>query len=220
LPAENAHLLNIAIHVAAGAIGILIGLFMLATDKGTHRHRTVGRVFVAFAGVVCLSAIVGSALFRFIPLFAVLSLLVPYVLLSGWHVIYTKDAGPDRWDAALLIAGVTAAAALVPVLTANAASGKSSPVVLATLGTLACVLLYDAARWLFPKRWHAASWRFEHIYKILSALFGMMSAAVGNIFQTTVAQLGPSAIGILFIVWFFWREMQLRKRIARAMPAA
>jgi hypothetical protein len=155
---------------------------------------------------VCITAVIGSALFRFIPLFAVLSLLVPYVLLSGWHVIYTKNLGPDKWDAALLVIGSVMAAALVPILAAHALKSQNSTVAYATLGSLAAVLLYDALRWLLPRWWHAKSWRYEHIYKILSALFGMISAAVGNIFQTTLAQLGPSVIGILVITWFFWHE--------------
>jgi uncharacterized membrane protein len=213
----NLHLLNIAIHVFAGTLGILIGLYMLVTDKGSRRHRVGGRVFVGFASVVCLSAIIGSVFFRFIPLFAVLSLLVPYVLLSGWHVIYTQAAGPDRLDAILLVVGIAAAAGLVPVLaSAGNAPGSSAPVVFSTLGALGFVLLYDTARWVFPKRWHATTWRFEHIYKILSALFGMMSAAVGNIFHTTWAQLVPSGVGIAVVLWFMWRELRGQRLAARS----
>lgn len=214
---SHLHSLNIGVHVTTGTLGILIGLFMLATAKGTRRHRAFGRVFVGFAGVVCLSAIIGSVFFRFIPLFAVLSLLVPYVLLSGWHVIYTKAAGPDRLDGLLLVMGLVAAAGLVPILASGAnAPGSSMPVVYSTLGALGIVLVYDALRWIFPAHWHATLWRFEHIYKILSALFGMMSAAVGNIFQTTWAQLLPSAVGTAIMVWFLWREARKRRLAAPA----
>lgn len=211
------HYLNIVIHVATGTLGILIGLFMLVTPKGTRLHRSIGRVFVGFAGVVCLSAIVGSVFFRFIPLFAVLSLLVPYVLLSGWHVIYTKTAGPNRIDAALLVIGIAGAAGLVPILAqAGNAPGSSAPVVYSTLGALGIVLVYDTLRWIFPKHWYATLWRYEHIYKILSALFGMMSAAIGNIFQTTWAQLLPSAVGTAIMIWFLWRESRERRPAAPA----
>ncbi len=203
----NPHLINIAIHVFAGAIGIVIGLYLLIAAKATPRHRIVGRVFVGFASVVCITAIVGSALFRFIPLFAVLSLLVPYVLLSGWHVIYTQKSGPNWLDAILLLAGIAGAVALVPILaTADKLPGSAAPVVYSTLAALALVMVYDLARWCFPGHWHAGTWRFEHIYKILSALFGMMSAAVGNIFHTTWAQLVPSAVGIVIVIWFMARE--------------
>lgn len=207
------HFLNITTHVMSGSIGILLGLYLLVTAKGTRRHRLIGRVFVAFAGMVCVTAIVGSALFRFVPLFAVLSLLVPYVLLSGWHVIYTKGAGPNRLDAALLVVGIVAACMLVPVLAkAGNAPSSSVPVVYATMGALGFVLAYDAVRWVFPKHWHATMWRFEHIYKILSALFGMMSAAVGNIFHTTWAQLAPSVLGGVVLVGFMIQQVMVLRR--------
>jgi uncharacterized membrane protein len=201
------HQLNIATHVAAGSLGILLGLYLLATQKATARHRRIGRVFVASAAVVCVTAIVGTIFFRFMPLFAVLSLLVPYLLMSGWHAIYTREAGPNRIDAVLLVIGVIGACALVPILaTASRAPGSSSLVAYSTLGALAFVMAYDAARWVFPRRWHATTWRLEHIYKILSSLFGMMSAAIGNIFQTTFAQLAPSAIGLVVGLWFMVRQ--------------
>lgn len=212
-----AHLLNLAVHIGAGAVGILLGGVLLARAKGTRQHVRLGRVFVALAGAVGLSALVGSVFFRFIPLFAVLTLLVPYVLLSGWHVIYTKTLGPDTWDALLLLVAVAAAVLLVPVLLAAPPGGgsNSAVVVKATLGALAVVLVYDAARWLFPRRWHAHTWRYEHIYKIFSALFGMLSAAVGNLLGgVPVAQLAPSVLGVLAIAWFFWREARARKLAA------
>jgi hypothetical protein len=59
---------------------------------------------VALTLVVCLTAVIGNIVFRFMPLFAVLTVLVSYQLLSGWHVIYTRAAGPNAIDASLLIA--------------------------------------------------------------------------------------------------------------------
>ncbi len=213
------HLLSLALHVLAGALGILLGLVLLARAKGTPQHVRLGRVFVALAGTVGLTALVGTVFFRFIPLFAVLTLLVPYVLLSGWHAIYTKANGPDKWDALLLGVAIAAAGELVPVLL-NAPTGGCSngPVIKGTLGALALVLTYDAARWLFPRRWHARTWRYEHIYKLLSALFGMMSAAVGNLLGgVPAAQLAPSVLGGVAILWFFWREAR-RATVGIAHP--
>ncbi|WP_373896711.1 hypothetical protein [uncultured Massilia sp.] len=96
------HLLNLALHVGAGIAAIVVGLGLLAKTKGTPTHRRRGRIFVAFTLLVCATGIIGSVLFRFIPLFAVLTLLVTYQLLSGWHAVHTKAAGPDRIDALLL----------------------------------------------------------------------------------------------------------------------
>ncbi len=201
------HLLNVYVHVAAGSIGIVVGLVLLARDKGTAWHRAAGRAFAALASVVCVTAWLGTAFFRFIPIFAVLSLLVPYCLFSGWHVIYTRERGPNWVDALLIGLAFAGSVVLVPVLLAAPYESGSNPIVaMATLGALGAVVVYDAARWLLPVRWHAQSWRYEHIYKIVSTLSGMASAAAGNAFQNLWAQLMPSVAGMLVIGVCMWRE--------------
>lgn len=206
------HSTNVIIHVFAGSIGLVLGAILLMMAKGTTLHVKLGRIFIGFAAVVCTSALIGTVLFRFIPLFAVLTLLVSYLVLGGWRVIVTKDDGPASWDAALTACAVLGTAILLPVLLkADLSQGSSAPVIFSTSGAVIVVIAYDIAKWFFPQGWHARLWRFEHIYKVLSALFGMASAAVGNIFHTTLAQLLPSVIGTLIIAWFFWREFQRRK---------
>ena len=205
------HLTNIAVHVGAGAMGLLLGAILLALAKGTRLHRMLGRVFVGLAGLVCVSALVGTVFFRFIPLFAVLTLLVSYLVLGGWRVIYTQGRGPTAWDAALTACALLGTVLLVPVLLqADLGNGSSAPVIFSTLAAVVVVMAYDVAKWFFPRHWHARLWRYEHIYKVLSALSGMASAAVGNIFHTTVAQLLPSVLGTAVIAWFFWREARHR----------
>ena len=205
------HLTNIAVHVTAGTIGLVLGVVLLTLAKGTRLHRQIGRVFIGFAGVVCISALAGTVFFRFIPLFAVLTLLVSYLVLGGWRVIYTRDLGPGAWDAALTAGALLGTVLLVPVLLqADLSHGSSAPVIWSTLGAVGVVMAYDMAKWFFPHPWHARVWRYEHMYKVLSTLSGMASAAVGNIFHTTAAQLLPSALGSAVIAWFFWREARHR----------
>ncbi|OYU46634.1 MAG: hypothetical protein CFE44_01125 [Burkholderiales bacterium PBB4] len=200
-------MINVLVHVTAGALGLLLGIALLYLPKGTPRHRQLGKVFGGVAGVVCLSAWVGTIFFRFVPVFATLSLLVTYLVLGGWRVVYTQERGPAVWDAVLTAAAMAGTAILVPVLTkADTGQGSSAPVVFATLGAVAVIILFDIAKWYFPRRWHAKLWRYEHMYKLVSALSGMASAAVGNVFHTVSAQLLPSAIGTGVIALLFWRE--------------
>jgi uncharacterized membrane protein len=198
------HLLNILVHVGAGSAAIVLGFHVLGQPKDAILHRKRGRVFVLLTAVVCLSAIVGNAVFRFLPLFAVLTLLVSYQLLSGWHVIYTRAAGPNGLDAGLLLGAAAITAMLVRRLFADGAMvGADASVMYSTLAAVAMLLAYDAARWLFPRRWHAALWRYEHIYKILGCLFGMLSAAVGNTVRVGQPwpQLAPSVLGLIAVAW-------------------
>lgn len=199
------HLSNLALHVGAGIAAIGLGLALLAAAKGTPLHRRRGRVFVLLTLVVCATAVVGNLAFRFIPLFAVLTLLVTYQLLSGWHVLYTRTAGPNRVDALLSACAIAWALALLPALRGGAGAPS---VVYASLGALAVLLVYDTARWCFPRRWHAALWRHEHIYKMVASLFGMLSAASGNLVQVGQpwSQLLPSVLGMLTIALLIWRE--------------
>jgi uncharacterized membrane protein YuzA (DUF378 family) len=83
-----------------------------------------------------------------------------------------------------------------------------------TLAALALLLAYDAARWLFPLRWHATLWRYEHIYKILGCLFGMLSAAVGNTVRVGQpwSQLAPSVIGLVAIVCCMLRTQRCNRQ--------
>jgi uncharacterized membrane protein len=210
------HLLNIFVHIGAGIAGMAVGFYLLWKPKASVPHRRGGRVFAGLTLVVCASAAIGNVFFRFTPLFAVLTVLVTYQLLSGWHVIYTKAAGPDALDALLLLGGTAVAAVLLAKLFgAGLAQDAGISVVASSLAALGTVMAYDAARWLFPRRWHAALWRYEHVYKVVACLFGMLSAAVGNTIRAGQpwSQLAPSVAGIAVIVWFWTHNVRGADRL-------
>jgi uncharacterized membrane protein len=200
-----AHIANLAVHVTAGTIALGIGFTMLAKAKGTPGHRRLGRIFGGFTLVVCVSAAIGTAFFRFVPIFAVLSVLVPYQLIGGWRAVYTKGRGPAWIDGCLTLLALAIAVWLVPAVQAHPA--EAPVVVRSSLGALAAILLYDGARWLFPRRWHRTLWRYEHGYKLIASIFAMLSALVGNVVRVGQpwSQIAPSAIGMLVIAWYFFR---------------
>ncbi len=198
------NLINIVIHVFAGTVGLIIGFVLLARKKGDSTHRKWGKIYAFFVFVVCLSAAIGVTAFRFLPLFAVLTVLVFYQLISGWRVIYTKGSGPKLIDGIITFIGIFATVALVPILFANAELANPS-VLYSSLGALITILFYDVVRWVFPKNWHKTLWKYEHVYKLVATLFGMVSAFVGNVvrFGQPYSQILPSIIGILIILGFF-----------------
>jgi uncharacterized membrane protein len=215
---ELPHGINLAIHVGAGVVGIGLGLLQLARRKGDKRHGGTGRGFMAAALIVTGSATLGLIAFRFLPVFAVLTVLVTYVAIGGWRTARTRDAGPARIDLWWTLAGIVAAAALVPVLLNAPQTGSSQPVVVwSTLGGLATVLTYDLVRWTFPRRWFARLWLPEHIYKVNSALFGMLSAFAGNVVRwgQPWTQIAPSAIGMTVIFYWWWRSASFSRATAR-----
>ena len=202
------HLANLGVHIGAGVIGISLGMIQLARTKGDVRHQARGKWFMAALLTVAGSALIGTIAFRFMPLFAVLTLLTTYVGVGGWRVARTQARGPDRIDMIWSLLGLGAAIALVPILMRGPFEGSSQPVVVwSTLSAVGVLLSYDFARWTFPRRWFARLWLPEHIYKMCSALFGMISAFVGNVVRwgQPWSQIAPSAVGMLVIVYWWWR---------------
>lgn len=215
------HQLNLAIHVGMGTAAMAVGFYLVARAKGTPAHRKAGRLFVALTLAVCASAVAGNVLFRFVPLFAILTVLVLYQLLSGWHVIYTKAAGPDAVDALLTAGAALSTILLLPHL-ASAGAASASVVVYSSVGAVVALIVYDSARWIFPRRWHAALWRYEHIYKLLASLFAMLSAAAGNLVRSGQpwSQLGPTVLGAIVIAWFFRRNYRAHAGISATRTIA
>lgn len=207
-----AHLANLAIHVTAGSIALAIGFYMLANAKGTAKHRRWGRIFCYFTLAVCCSAIVGTIFFRFVPVFAVLSVLVPYQLVSGWRSSHTKDQGPSAIDGLWTLLAIACSAALAPLVLAHPA--EAPIVVYSSFGALACILAYDVIRWLFPCRWYRTLWKYEHSYKLIASIFAMLSALVGNVIRVGQpwSQIAPSAAGIFVIAYFFFQLSRKKNR--------
>lgn len=204
---HDLHLASLAIHIGAGSVAMLIGFVMLARAKGTRQHRQWGRIFGALGLVVCLSAALGTLLFRPEPLLAVLTATVLYQLVGGWRAVYTRERGPGRLDALWTLLGLAACAGLLLWLPDAPGTRNNSTVSYSTLAALISLVAYDLARWLFPPRWHATLWRYEHAYKLIAAQFAMLSALTGNVFRFWYPwpQILPSVAGLAVIAWSFWR---------------
>lgn len=197
------HLMNLILHIGAGTIALAIGFYVLSAQKGNAKHRYWGRLFGVFALLVCLSAAVGTLFFRFIPVFATLTVLVSYQLMSGWRSVYTKDKGPALIDGALTLAAIILAAIATQKIFSNPGSGNV--VVYSSLGAIAFITLYDTVRWLFPRSWFFHIWRYDHSFKLISSVFAMLSALVGNVIRVGQpwSQITPSVLGLICIVYFF-----------------
>lgn len=198
-------LLNIMIHVVAGALGIAIGLMLLIRTKGTDSHKRWGRLFCYCGLVVCCSAAIGLTFFRFLPVFAILNLLVFYQLVSGWRSAYTRHAGPAVVDLFFTLLVLVIFAVLFSIVLK---SNYGAPVILySTVATLILILVYDLLKWFFPRRVFSAFWKYEHLYKLISCVFGMISALTGNVVRIGQpwSQIAPSIIGMMVIMYFFYK---------------
>jgi uncharacterized membrane protein len=211
------HLINLAIHIAAGTIAITVGLVILATAKGTANHKQKGKLFAFLTLTVALSAAVGLTFFRFMPVFAVLTILVPYQLIGGWRVGHTKENGPNYVDALLTLAAIALAALITPLVAPNLQGAGT--IAYSALGGLYAVIAYDVAKWMFPTVWHKHLWLYEHSYKLVASLFGMVSALVGNVVRSGQpwSQLAPLIIGVA-VVGYFWIQIWRRTKCRNHAP--
>ncbi|MES2320640.1 MAG: hypothetical protein V4633_00075 [Pseudomonadota bacterium] len=203
------HLANLGVHIGAGAIGILIAIGILFMAKGTLRHRRQGQLFALCVLLVCVTATLGNIFFRFVPVFALLTVLVLYQLLSGWRSVRTKADGPGGIDAVLTASAVAATGLILFRLQqAPAEVGSNAAVVNATLAAIAVMLAYDTVRWVFPRTWFGRLWIYDHIYKLIASFGALLSAFAGNTlrFAQPWSQILPSVIGGLLIIWYFWRQ--------------
>ncbi len=216
MPNTVAHATNIALHVASGIAALGIGFRILARPKGTAAHRRLGLRFCYASIALCAFAFIGLTVFRFIPLFTVLLILAAYQFLSGWRIIYTKEGGPQPVDGLFTGATIVLTAALSPLLLRD-----GSVAVIATLASLAAVLAYDAVKWRFPRRWYVTLWQYEHTYKMVAALYGMVAAFVGSVLRVGQPWLQhvATAFGQLSIVYFFWRIAQRNGMQSRTAEA-
>jgi uncharacterized membrane protein len=207
---------NVLVHVLAGLIGIALGLCQLWGVKGDAAHRRVGLWFVGATSIVVLCAAIGVSVFRFLPMFAVLTVLVGYQLASGWRDAITQENGPRLSDLVLTLGALAMSVALFPALSdAPRGQSSSSSVVMATLGALLFILAFDLLRWLFPRRWFAKLWLATHLYKMCGALFGMISAFVGNVMVWVQpwSQLLPSVLGTFVIAYWLVRIARTGDRL-------
>lgn len=202
------HLVNLSAHIGAGAMAIALGVAILLRTKGDARHRRRGQWFGRLTTIVVVSAAIGLAAFRFLPLFAVLTVLVGYQLLSGWRVAHTQTRGPTWVDLLLTITTMILSVPLTRIALSQAPQSRA--VILSSVGALVLVLTYDLVRVAFPKAWHRVAWPLEHIYKLNGALFGMVSAFVGNTVRAWQpwSQLLPSIIGTAVILVLIWRQLR------------
>jgi uncharacterized membrane protein len=204
------HTTNIALHILIGASGILIGLVILFSVKGDAMHRQRGRWFLLAVGGVVATAVLGLSLFRYMPVFAVLTVVVGYQTFSGLRAIRNKARGPQAIDAlatalaTLLLAAVAYTLFVAPV---GQAGAPSFALKMAAVSGGVILLTYDIARWTFPRHWHTTLWQYEHTYKMIASLSGLVSAVSGNVIRVGQpwSQLLPILFFVVVIAVEFWK---------------
>ena len=194
------HILNVWVHIVAGAAALAIGAIPLLTIKGGILHRRAGIAFVSIGAVVLGTAFIGDVFNPLAPLIAA-SLAAGYQYCSSLRALSLRDRGPGWVDAFLALSGLGGCSALLAFMGPGTASWTPS-IGYSTIGYVAVVALYDLSRHLWRRAWIAHARPLDHGLKMTGAYFAMMSAGVGNVFRDLQpwSQVGPSMLGLVVMI--------------------
>ena len=199
------HSTNIAVHVTAGTIALLLGVVALGSPKGKKTHIKAGRLFLLSLLIVISSGLVGVFVFGRNTFLLVITLLSAYQGFSGYRILQTKSNKPESVD--ILMALVTLLSAFYFLYYFKKIGMIWSPVITySTVGWLIAIIVYDFLRYLIPASTYKRTWLYEHIVKMIAAFSAITSAFTGTVFPDyqPYSQFLPSVFGTLLMIGFIF----------------
>lgn len=195
------HPMNLAAHVAAGAIGLGIGLVPLASTKGGAAHRLWGRRFAWLAGVATATAALAVTFGSPPGTLVAVTLSAGYQFVGSLRALALRDRGPTWIDATLALAAISVSALLLVRMDAGSASFPPA-IGYPTLGFVLAVALYDLSRHAWADLWRRRARPLDHGLKMTGVYFAMASAGAGNLLRgfQPWSQVLPSSIGMLVMI--------------------
>jgi len=185
----NAHNLNIYLHIGFGVVAILLAIIQLVTQKGGERHKFIGRLFMRVFSAVIVTAALGAFIFNSRPFLAILTISAAYSCIAGYRVLKLKGNRPLFFDNMLSASGISICS--IFAIAVDSSEYIMAPVIVySALGALSLICIYDLMRMILPLKWLRSAWLAEHIYKMVSCLSALLSAAGGNLFASSGA-IGP-----------------------------
>ena len=202
---ETLHTLNIVLHVLTGTAALVLGLIALLSAKGGRVHNKSGNYFLAFLSVVIITGLLGVFVFGRNTFLLVITVLTGYVSFSGYRALKFKSNVPRTLDIVVALVSLSTLAYFLYFF--HSIGMIWSPVVIySTVGAMFFVVLYDLLRYLIPREVYALQriWLYEHIYKMISAFSGLLSAFAGTVLKEYQphSQYLPSVLGMIIIVGF------------------
>ena len=204
------HKANIAIHVIAGSIALLLGVLALVTRKGGKSHIKIGNAFLILLMVVIVTGLVGVFVFGRNTFLLVITVLSGYFGFSGYRALQTKSNKPQMIDICVAIASLISVFYFLYYF--RSIGMIWSPVIIySTVGTLLIVISYDFIRYVIPPSKYGRLWFYEHIFKMIGAFTALLSAFSGTVFSKyqPYGQFLPSVFGTMLqigFILFFYRK--------------
>ena len=197
------HKINIAIHIAAGSLALVIGLIAIVVRKGKKLHKLAGRLFLILMTIVILTGLIGVFIFGRNTFLLVITVLSGYLAFSGYRAIKAKSNSPKFTDISICLLSLISVSYFLYYF--KSIGMVWSPVIIySTVGYLLLMITYDLGRYFIPAKTYANLWIHEHILKMVSAFSGLLSAFSGTVFPQyqPYSQFIPSILGTLIAIYF------------------
>ncbi|HTJ10755.1 MAG TPA: hypothetical protein VL547_01960 [Dinghuibacter sp.] len=197
------HKTNILIHIIAGSVALLLGVFALVSAKGGRFHRKAGDWFLVCMSVVIVSGLMGVFVFKRNTFLLVITVLSGYFGYSGYRAVRMKSNRARALDVCVALASLGCVGYFLYYF--RSIGMIWSPVIIySTVGTLVLVVLYDFARYAIPREAYSGLWLYEHIFKMIGAFTALLSAFSGTVFYMyqPYSQFLPSVLGTLLQIGF------------------
>ncbi|MDB5117420.1 MAG: hypothetical protein JWQ79_2912 [Mucilaginibacter sp.] len=197
------HKINIAIHIAAGSLALVVGLIAIVASKGKKLHKLIGRLFLILMTIVILTGLIGVFVFGRNTFLLVITVLSGYLAFSGYRVIKAKSNNPKFIDIGICLLSLISVSYFLYYF--KSIGMVWSPVIIySTVGYLFLLIVYDLGRYFIPTKTYANLWIYEHILKMVGAFSGLLSAFSGTVFPQyqPYSQFIPSILGTLITIGF------------------
>lgn len=207
---ELLHESNIILHVSAGSLALLTGIFILLKKKQGSLHRTSGRIFLTLLGIVIFTGLIGVFVFKRNSFLLVITVLSGYMGFSGFRTVCSRSNIAKPLDVLMALLALVSVAFFLWYF--RTIGMIWSPIIIySTIGYLLLAVGYDLGRYLIPKETYGKLWLYEHILKMVSAFSGLLSAFTGTVFPQyqPYSQFLPSVLGSFIALGFMvsaWKK--------------
>ena len=197
------HKINIAVHVAAGSLALIIGLAAIIVSKKKRIHRRLGRIFLVLMSIVILTGLIGVFVFGRNTFLLVITVMSGYLAFSGYRAVKARSNSPKFLDIGICLLALLSVSYFLYYF--KSIGMIWSPVIIySTVGYLFMMIFYDLGRYFLPAKKYGKLWLYEHILKMVSAFTGLLSAFSGTVLPQyqPYSQFVPSILGTLTAICF------------------
>lgn len=210
------HQLNIALHVLAGSIALLVGFAALFVTQHYKWHTRLGRIFMWSMVLVIITGLVGVLIFKRNTFLLVITMLSGYTCFSGIRTVRLRGMKPALIDRIVpLVTMVSAFYYLYYIRSIGLYWGAG--IAFSTVGALFMVTVYDISRVWMSEAFRKRAMLYEHVYKMMSALSALASAFSGTVFpqHKPYSQFLPGVAATAYVLFVFWRMAAKRGAFRR-----